>query len=319
MQITGSRTEMDSTPAGTEDLYTGPGLEFEDFEPMRIMNVRHTLTNHPLLTMPSLVALADRLGARGSVRYHNDQASAGTNFTTAPQTHGVTLTADEIVRRIETAGAWLALHNIQKDPIYRALVDEVLDHVRPRVEAKDPGMHHRAGWIFVTSPGAVTPYHMDHEHNFILQIRGTKTLNTWDPLDRSVVTEGSLESFHGLGSRDLVVYKDEFQPKARVFHLRPGLGGYMPTTTPHWVKNGDEVSVTVSFTYYTDATWRRKTVHRANRALRALGLEPSPLGARPAADAAKYRLFQAFTAGRNVVRGMRGGEVERSRLAYAKE
>ena len=37
--------------------------------------------------------------------------------------------------------------------------------------------------IFVSSPGAVTPFHMDHEHNFILQIRGNKKLYTWDPMD----------------------------------------------------------------------------------------------------------------------------------------
>lgn len=299
--------------------YAGPGIVFEHFEPMRVMAVRHTLMSHPLLQMPALADLAERLGGKGSVRYHNDQAAAGTNFTTAPETHRVELPPAEIVRRIEHAGAWLALHNIQKDLVYRGLVDEVLDSVRPRVEAKDPGMHHRAGWIFITSPGAVTPYHMDHEHNFILQIRGTKTLNVWEPLDRSVVSERSLELFHARGSRELVVYRDEFQHKARVFDLHPGEGGYMPTTSPHWVKNGPEVSVTVSFTYYTDETWRRKCLHRLNHALRARGMEPSPVGAGGVLDSGKYRFYETCQAVRRVARRIRGQAVEPRRLAYARE
>ena len=139
----------------------------------------------------------------------------------------------------------MALHNVQNDPLYRTLVDEVLDYVQPRVDKKDPGMHDRAGWIFITSPNAVTPYHMDHEHNFILQVRGKKTLHVWEPLDREVVTERSLELFHAKHSRELVQYREEFQRRARVFDLEPGMGGYMPTTSPHWVKNGDGVSITV--------------------------------------------------------------------------
>jgi hypothetical protein len=310
---------MGSAAAAKGDFYTGPGLVFDDFEPMRIMDVRHTLMSHPLLQLPALIELADRLGAQGSIRYHNDQASAGTDFTTAPQSHKVAERPEDVIRRIEHAGAWMALHNIQKDPLYRTLVDEVLDHVKPRVEARDPGMHHRAGWIFVTSPGAVTPYHMDHEHNFILQVRGTKTLNTWDPLDRSVVTERSLELFHALGSRELVQYKDEFQPKAKVFNLEPGLGGYMPTTTPHWVKNGDQVSITVSFTYFTEETWRRKCTHRLNHWLRARGVEPSPVGPRAGVDAAKYHFYEAAQSARDAVRRIRGQSVEPRRLTYAKE
>jgi hypothetical protein len=300
--------------------HTGPGIEFDEqaFAPMRIMEVHHRLVGHPLLELESLVELAKRMEKNGSFRFHNDKAEAGTSFVNATKTHKVDLPPHEIVSRIETAGAWLALHHVQRDPVYRELVDEVLDHVRPRVEAKDPGMHHRAGWIFVTSPGAVTPYHMDHEHNFILQVRGKKTLNTWDPLDRTVVTERSLELFHFKDSRDLVVYKEEFQPKARVFHLEPGLGGYMPSTTPHWVKNGDNVSITVSFTYYTDMTWRRKNLHRGNYRLRAMGMEPTPVGDQPGRDLVKFPLIRAEQAVRDVAKRLLGREVERHHLKYAK-
>jgi cytochrome P450 len=34
-----------------------------------------------------------------------------------------------------------------------------------------PGMCQREGFIFISSPGAVTPFHLDPEHNFLLQIK----------------------------------------------------------------------------------------------------------------------------------------------------
>ncbi|HTF87769.1 MAG TPA: cupin-like domain-containing protein [Planctomycetota bacterium] len=297
--------------------YSHPGISFDQgkFDPMRIMAVTHTLTEHPLLQLPKLVALCGRLE---KVRYHDDQANAGTNFTTAPQTNAAKRSALETISDIENAKAWLALHNIQMDEEYRGLVDEVLDSVRSRVEAKDPGMHARAGWIFVTSPNAVTPYHMDHEHNFILQIRGTKTVHVFPPLDRGIVTERSLELFHHDWSRELVVYDKTFESRASVLELRPGMGGYMPQTSPHWVQNGPEVSVTISFTYHTRAVRERELLHKGNYKLRKWGLAPRPVGQSRSIDAAKLRLFSAMEVGARMRRRLGGKQLQDPRkLAYA--
>jgi hypothetical protein len=271
------------------------GIQFDEekFDPYQVMAVRHTWADHPLLQLGSLVDLARRLNERGSIRSHDGAVTAGTSFTTAPQKHPARLSPVETIEQIEKAGAWMALHNIQQDDLYRTLVDEILDEVRPRVEKKDPGMFGRAGWIFVTSPGAVTPYHMDHEHNFILQCAGRKTLNVWNPLDRDVVTERSLELFHAKLSRELVIYKEEHQPRAYTFALEPGMGGYMPSTSPHWVKNGDGVSITISCTYYTKAIRRRKLLHRGNHKLRELGLTPAPVGQNALRDGVKGAFFGA--------------------------
>jgi hypothetical protein len=263
--------------------YTNPGISFDTakFHPLRIMGVSHTLMGHPLLELGSLVDLAKRLEKVGGVRAHSDNARADTAFAHAPDTHPVQLSMEETIRTIEKSKAWMALHNIQNDPIYRRLVDEVLDYVQPMVEPRDPGMCHRAGWIFVTSPNAVTPFHIDHEHNFILQILGKKTINVFDPLDRAVVSEEALELFHTKLSRDLVTFDDEKQKRAHVFEAGPGMGAYMPTTAGHWVTNGDNVSITVSFTYYTRATMRRKAAHQANYDLRRMGLTPRPVAENP--------------------------------------
>ena len=75
---------------------------------------------------------------------------------------------------------------------------------------------------FVTSPLAITPYHLDHEHNFILQVRGSKTLHVWDPLDKRTVPEDALELFHGASSRDKVKFSEELEQRAYKFDLQPG-------------------------------------------------------------------------------------------------
>jgi hypothetical protein len=275
-------------------MYQNPGIAFDTsrFQPMQIMPVTHTLMGHPLLQLDSLIELAKRLERTGSVRAHNGAAAPDTSFATAPESHPIKESVQETIRRIESSNAWMALHNIQNDPTYRKLVDEVLDYVRPAVEPKDPGMCHRAGWIFVTSPNAVTPYHLDHEHNFILQVLGEKTIHVFDPLDRSITSNRALELFHMQHSRELVVYRDELAPKAHVFEAKPGMGAYMPSTAPHWVKNGNNVSITVSFTYYTRRTLAQKAAFRANATLRSLGLSPEDVGQSKLGDWVKARLQQ---------------------------
>ena len=183
---------------------TVPRIHVPDtFDPWKIQAVTHALIDHPLLQIDALVELGKRQQERKLVRTHTAAATAGTSFADAPLLHPNDKGAAATLGDIEKAGAWMSLLNVQADPVYRRLIDDVLDEVKPIVSHRDPGMCYRAGWIFVSSPGAVTPFHMDHEHNFILQIRGAKRLYTWDPFDRVVVSERAQELFHDRHSRGI--------------------------------------------------------------------------------------------------------------------
>jgi hypothetical protein len=287
------------------------------FEPWKVQIVKHHLASHPLLQLDALVELGRRQEQRRLVRTHNDQASAGSSFADAPRLHPNDKSAATTLAGIAQAKAWMSLLNVQCDPLYRTLVDEGLDSVEPVVEARDPGMCYRAGWIFVTSPRAVTPFHMDHEHNFIMQISGTKRLYTWDPFDRVVFPEEGLEQFHDHNSREKAVWKDSFLERARLIELEPGIGGYMPSTTPHMVVNGDEPSITMSFTYYTDSTRRRELLYRTNARLRRMSISPTPVGQSPLSDGIKHATLAAYTAARAVVRRALGRGVRLNNLPYA--
>ena len=287
------------------------------FEPWKIQEVTHALADHPLLQIDALVELGKRQQERKLVRTHTSDARAGTHFNDASRLHPNPKGAVATLADIEKANAWMSLLNVQADPLYRRLVGEVLEEIRPIVERRDPGMCHLAGWIFVASPKAVTPFHMDPEHNFILQIRGSKRLYTWDPLDRVVVSEREAEQYHDRYWVKMAPWNEDWRARARVFELAPGLGGYMPATTPHMVENGDGPSITISFTYLSDATRRRELLYRGNLRLRRLGLDPLPVGTSPGRDRVKHAVLAGYMSARNMIRRAIGRRVREDGQPYA--
>jgi hypothetical protein len=247
-------------------------LDWPNFRPWTVTPVTHSISEHPMLQIGQLVELAKRLDSEGRIRAHTSNAKAGTSFNDAPDLHPVVGSVAQTMEHIEAAGAWMSLLNVQTDPLYRELIDDVLGSVLPQVEAKDPGMSYLGGWIFVSSPRTVTPFHIDKEHNFILQIKGQKTVYVWEPDDLRVVSERARDLFHSRHKRDLVLWREEFRERAHCFKMGPGQGAYMPSTSPHLVEVGDEPSITMSFTYYTDSTRRDSLVHKVRGRLSEFGI-----------------------------------------------
>lgn len=292
-------------------------LDPATFDPWKIQALTHSLADHPLLEIGALVELGKRQQERNLVRTHSADATAGTSFGDAPKLHPNAASAVATLGDIAKARAWMSLLNVQADPIYRRFVDEILDEVRPILDPVDPGMCYRGGFIFVSSPNTITPFHMDHEHNFIMQIRGKKRLYTWDHLDREVISERAQEQFHEAHSRELIQWREDFRKRARILDLVPGLGGYMPSTSPHMVENGDEPSITVSFTFYTDSTRRRELLYRGNARLRQLGVAPVPVGTSAQRDRVKHAVLTGYQRARHGVRRVLGLPIRESDLPYA--
>jgi ribosomal protein L16 Arg81 hydroxylase len=151
-------------------------------------------------------------------------------------------------------------------------------------------MRTRRAFIFVSSPGAVTPYHIDHEYNFLLQIAGRKQMALHD---RSAVSEQELERFYRGEHRNLAL-ADRAGHRAQVFELGPGDGVHVPVNAPHYVRNGDAVSVSFSITFRTPEGDRRSAVYAVNDRLRRLGLAPRAVGAVPLVDRTKYLGYSIY-------------------------
>jgi hypothetical protein len=250
--------------------------------------IRHYLADHPLFSLRRLIELSSRLPEE-KVKYNRADISVATGLYEGPRTG---LSVRETIRSIEECRSWMVIKNVELDPEYRQLLDRCLDEVRPFSEPIDPGMFQREGFIFISSPFSVTPFHMDPEYNFLLQVRGKKRISIWDGMDRSIVSEIALEKYFSDADRQ-IVFKEEYQQKASVFELTAGEGLHFPVVAPHWVRNGDEVSVSFSVTFRTPASERRRTLYCVNAGLRGRGLNPTPPGASAFRDLAKLYAFRA--------------------------
>lgn len=248
--------------------------------------IGHHLTGHPLFELPRLIELATRL-PEASVAYNAGNVSVAEGIYKGPRNG---LSVEETIRRIEHCQSWMVLKWVEADPEYKALLDECLDEVQRLSEPLAPGMRKREGFIFISSPGSVTPYHLDPEYNFLLQIRGSKKVHIWDPGDRSVVTDEELEAYSE--AQQDMTFKDEYEEKAAVFELAPGQGLHFPVNAPHWIENGDAVSVSFSITFQTPASERRAAVYSINAALRRRGLKPTSAGRSVLLDAMKHHAWR---------------------------
>jgi hypothetical protein len=204
----------------------------------------------------------------------------------------------------------MVLKFVEDDPEYRQLLDRCLDEIRPLSETVAPGMQKRQGFIFISSASSVTPYHMDPEYNFLLQVRGKKRVTIWNPADRAVLSERELEDYYSERNFQ-ITFKEEYRRRASSFELTPGAGLHFPVTAPHYVENGDEVSISFSITFQTPASERRRLLYGANARLRELGLNPSPVGESGLCDSTKHAAFRAYRLAKRVLTGARSEPVQR--------
>jgi hypothetical protein len=249
--------------------------------PRRPFTVGHTLADHPLFRLERLVELSKRLPA-GQVEYNAGDVDIDMADRETPQTG---LSVEETIRRIETCRSWMVLKHVEADPAYADLLNACLDQVQPFTDAVEPGMVSRHAFIFISSPGSRTPYHNDPEHNFLLQVRGHKDIHIWPGDDRTILTDEEIEN-RVSGAPRTLVYRDAQEGKASVFRLDPGRGLFFPYGAPHWVQNGDAVSVSFSITFTTHATHRMESVYQGNAMLRRWGIAPRTFGAAPWRDSA---------------------------------
>lgn len=256
--------------------------------PEEIEVLRHDLCGHSLLTLEALVALAQRVPA-ADVEYYRGDVPIGIDGADTPSNG---LSIPDTIRRIEQCGSWMVLKYIERDPEYRALLHAALAPLRELVGMKTGDMVNEQGFIFISSPGAVTPYHFDPEHNILMQIRGEKVMTIYPPADPRFASGETHEAFHAGGHRNLP-WREELAGAGRPVRLTPGDAVYVPVKAPHWVKNGGQPSISLSITWRSEWSYREEYAHGFNRLLRKAGLTPAPPGRFPDANLAKAVGFRA--------------------------
>ncbi len=260
------------------------------------------------MQLDALEALAHRISPIGGCRFVNPGIRPDSPFSHGDHpTDGRSL--GEVFADIDRPGSWIALYNVQRDPTYDRFLREVQENLQ-QLLGRTERIHYVRGFVFISAPPAVVPFHIDRENNFWLQIRGHKSIYVWDRHDTTVVGSATVESFIIDGGLESVRMVEGTLEKSTRFDCGPNEGVYFPSTTPHmtrsepdWVAPGDGVSVSIGMVFYTDLTRRHARVHALNRALRRLHISPKPPGRSALLDKVKAPLGQTVVSLRKRFRG----------------
>ncbi|HEV7314952.1 cupin-like domain-containing protein [Sphingopyxis sp.] len=238
--------------------------------PLQAGLLHHHLPDHPLLSLEALAQLGERLPA-GEVEYNPGNVPIGIRPEDIPSNG---LSIGETIRTIDTNGSWAVLKNIENVEAYRKLLMDLLGELEPVVAPRTGAMLTPQGFIFISSPRSITPFHFDPEHNILLQLRGTKVMNVWPAGDERFADRREHERYHAGGHRNLP-WQDAYHDAAQQVPLGPGDAVLMPVMAPHFVANGDAPSISLSITWRSEWSYRESEAHAANAALRRIGLDPA--------------------------------------------
>lgn len=260
--------------------------------PLRPFAIRHKLAGHPLLTLPRIAQLASEL-PRDLIEYNSGKVAISQDPDAIPS---IDLDPVDVVRRIETAGAWMVLKRVENSPEYRRLLEDTLLSVaraRGFNSLRDAGFEQLEGFVFVSSPNSTTPFHLDSEDNFFVQIHGEKFFTIYDNNDRAIVPDDEIE--RSMTKHRNLKFDESFAPRAKEFHMFDGDGCYVPYQWPHWVRTADQYSISLAITWKTREVRRLNDLHFFNSMLRGIGFPQQPPGRQPAGDAVKLAFYRAVT------------------------
>jgi hypothetical protein len=253
-----------------------------DFD-RRPFKITHHLVGHPLFQFPRLIELARSLGHpilyfRGD--HSVNQAGEGSNEKRTFVDRNLArpdLSPVEVLAQIESCRAWMQLRDVGADPAYAELLRQIIEEFKGPSELVATGLSAPRADIFVSSPGSTTPFHLDEEHNFLLQIRGSKKLSIANGFDPAVLDPERLRAYFQ-GGGELAPYSEHLEQHSVHVDLRPDEGVHIPPCHPHWVQNGNEVSISLGILWFSDVTARRRHLYRVNNWLERVGLHPGPPG-----------------------------------------
>ena len=272
----------------------------------------HGLSDNPLFSLPRLVQLAKSM-PRDAIEYNSGKVAVGAKPSEVPR---IDLPAEDVIKSIETANAWMVIKHVEQDPAYNAMLTQFVVEANEAAGRNASDYTDLQGFIFVSSAKATTPFHHDMEENILIQIKGDKFVRTFNNDDHALISEEALEISPDKHRNQ--PYEAWFEDRATLHTLKPGEAVHMPYTVPHWVSTGNTYSISMAMTWKTPEVLRLNKIRLINGTLRRYGLAQRPPGQSPMLDAAKVI---AHDAARAVIDPLRKSETMRRvlrRLIYGR-
>jgi hypothetical protein len=267
----------------------------------------HNLDSMEIFQMPALLRLANRCMQKREHKSHFESGEPVVDGYFGSKPSGMTLV--EALEHVGEGKNWIILKRIHEDPEYHDALELLITELSEmtatnlRREYHDPILT-----IFITSPNRITPYHLDGEANFLAQVQGRKQIYLYDACDPYILTAEEMERYwtgHLLAPR----WHEELSEGQWRFEVSPGEGVFNPATFPHWVKNLNNISISVSINF---KRVRNDEIgaNRTNYYMRKMGLHPNKPGRSAVMDKVKNltfgKLYEGMHATRRVLRSRFG-------------
>lgn len=266
-----------------------PALAHEKFL-KRPFELKHGLSDHPLFSLQRLVELAKSL-PRDRIEYSSGKVAIGVKPEDVPK---IDMPAEDVIRTIETANAWMVIKSVNEDLAYNELLKAFVEQANAAAGKKPCDYSDLQGFIFVSSANSTTPFHFDAEENILIQIKGDKFVRTFDNDDRALVSEESLELSPSKHRNHQ--YEDWYEQRATLHALKPGDAVHMPYMVPHWVSTGSSYSISMAMTWKTPEVLRLNKIRLINGTMRYYGMPQRPPGVSPLLDSLKVIAHDAIRA-----------------------
>jgi hypothetical protein len=284
------------TDVKDRELISDPDRLFSRNYNRKPFQFNHGLKGNPLFEKPALIELVKRMPDHRDTYWTNGKNKVGSGWR---ENHPLSIV--DTIAGIETNDSLALVKHVEQDPIHGPILREFLSRV---VEYAGEPMRRDVAveevLIIIGSPNQITPYHLDGECNYVVQIAGDKTLHVFDQHDPEIIQPEMLEGFHS-GNPSSAAYREVNQAKAQTYDLVAGTGVHIPLYAPHWVQNRNNVSIALSVTFELHSARREASVYWLNRRLRKFGLHPAAPGVSPWRDGAKARVAKVIAAAKSKI------------------
>lgn len=253
---------------------------------------RHNLIDDPSLTLERLVETIPQIEPR--FVFHSGRAmSKGEDFEHALNENRRIDSVSEAIAGLRSSKAYIMVREPERHAAFADIHKQLVAEIERQVAARRWGkaIIEPRTYLFLSSPGSVTPFHYDRASNFLLQIRGTKEVTVFPPWNDCVITSEEYES-HMAYEESAVKWKPDSEPLGRTFVCGPGDALHIPFVAGHHVLNGaDDLSITLSIFFNHRRSWAQLNALRWNNKVRTrlkrFGWKPIPAGRYAWLDQAK--------------------------------
>jgi len=255
---------------------------------------RHNLASHPLMSLDSLSAMIRRLPPT-QVFFSSAQVNLNADFDRAWIENRSQFSLQDALTDLAHTDAYIMVRAPETDPEYQPLFQQILACVEDGVREVDPDVRGAMLYLFISSPNSTTPFHVDRYSTLLMQFTGSKTLYLWPHNDRTTVPEDAMEKLFAERSKRGPQLATEREAFGIAHTIHPGETLHIPFTSPHWVKNGPEVSISMSIIYRTRRSDQMMHAYELDHALRKrFGWTPHQVGTSPLRDQCKDLLLRGY-------------------------